>query len=88
MNSVQLWPRDGTIADFPNLGLIENSLRTRPMFQQNEPLPVSAGLFDLAKAEMAQAMQRRGFKLPVSDEIKSEHFLLFGVPVVRAAANG
>jgi hypothetical protein len=84
---LRLWTRDDRISDFPNLGLVENILRARPLYFQGDPLEVSDELFDLAKQEMTQAMQRRGFGLPQAD-LAREHFLLFGVCIVKAGAHG
>ena len=73
------------LAEFPNLGAVARLLAHRPAFQVDEPLEIPDPLFDMATAEMAQAMKARGFTAIARDKgVERENFLLYGATVVRA----
>lgn len=69
----------------PAVAVIVAELRKRPAWQEREPFPVPAELYEAASAEMAAVMKKRGFPLPVSKPLKAsgvENFLILGTPII------
>lgn len=66
----------------PAVSVIVAELARRPAWQHDRPLAVPSDLWFAARDEMKAIMAKRGFPLAASGAVKSEHFLIQGVPIV------
>lgn len=67
--------------DIPHVADVVKRIYDRPPWQRNEPLTIAPELFEQARAEYADVLQRRGWALPTA-EMNRENFLIKGVTVV------
>lgn len=68
----------------PAVSVIVSELAKRPQWQHGQPFAVPGELYKAAQEEMAAIMKRRGFKLPVSLNVKAENFLINGTAIVAS----
>ena len=78
------------LVDAPTIADIYRLQCARPWWQQREPIEVEPDVWQAAKREIDEIMERRGWPV-LSDEAMSRkgraNFLLFGVPVVMHDAS-
>ncbi|MHB8272830.1 hypothetical protein [Bradyrhizobium sp.] len=68
--------------DAPALARVSREIAERPPWMADQPLVIDAATWKQAREEMVDVQKSRGFPLARATDLKTDNFLLRGVPVV------